>query len=320
MRTISFEGQVVIVSGAGGGIGRSYAIDIARRGGAVVVNDLGGDVAGNNPSARMAESVVREIVDNGGKAVANYDSVADRDGANAIVDTALSAFGRIDALINNAGIMRNDLFENTNADDTDAIIATHLNGTLNLSQAVWPHMQKQAYGRVVITASSAGLFGNPLQAAYGAAKGGVAGLMNVLALEGEQHGILCNAIMPNASGRMADQMTQDMGEQDRDAANQLGEILARSFDPEFNTAMGVYLASDACTSTHSLYSSCAGRFAHVFVGVSKGWQGSRETAAAAEDIAEHFEDITNLDRGFDLPLSSREEVGIAIRNSLAQED
>lgn len=304
---ISFDGQVVIVTGAGGGLGRCYALDIARRGGAVVVNDLGGSVEGRGQSVTMVDRVVDEIRRAGGRAVASHDSVATREGAQRIAAAAIEAFGRVDALINNAGNMRVDWFENSCEEDLDALLAVHLVGTWNVTRAVWPHMKTQGYGRLVFTSSSAGLFGNWMQSSYGAAKAGVTGLMNTLALEGEPHGILCNVIMPNAFGRMADKAVEHMDEKTRDQAAARVALLQDSMEPDFNTGLAVYLASEACTSTHSLYSACAGRIARVFIGVTAGWQGSRTVPATAEDIARNLGRIRDESSGFHIPESPRDE-------------
>jgi NAD(P)-dependent dehydrogenase (short-subunit alcohol dehydrogenase family) len=317
MKSISFQGRVVIVTGAGGGIGRTYALEIAKRGGAVVVNDLGGDVAGRNPSPAMADNVVAEIRNAGGRAVASYESVASVQGAERLVATALDKFGHVDGLINNAGNMRNALFEDASDEDLDAVIDTHLGGTVNVTRAVWRHMKERKYGRVVFTSSATGMYGNKLQAGYGAAKAGITGLMNVLALEGEAYGILCNALMPNALGRMADQMVKDMGPQGIQDASATMSVVQNSMAPEFNTALGVYLASEACTSTHAIYSSCVGRIARVFVGVTRGWQGSREQPATAEDIAAHFGEITDLSHGFHTPTYPRNEIELVLTQKRA---
>jgi len=312
MTSISFEGRVVVITGAGGGIGRTYALDIARRGGAVVVNDLGGDIAGRGSSSAMADAVVAEIRSAGGRAVANHDNVADADGAQRLIDLALKQFGQVDALINNAGIMRNHLFEQTGDEDFKVVLNTHLGGTVNVTRAVWAHMKKRKYGRVVFTTSGTGMYGNKLQAGYAAGKAGITGLMNVLALEGEEHGILCNALLPNAVGRMSAQMAKDNGQSPAEAGAMI-KTVGKSMNPEFNTALGVYLASEACASTHAIYSSCIGRIARVFVGVTPGWQGSREHPATAEDIAEHFAEITTLARGFHTPTSPRNEIELVLK-------
>jgi NAD(P)-dependent dehydrogenase (short-subunit alcohol dehydrogenase family) len=317
MAGISFQGRVAIVTGAGGGIGRTYALEIARRGGAVVVNDLGGDIAGRNPSPAMADKVVAEIRSAGGRAIANYDDVGSIEGAQQLVLAALNEFGHIDALINNAGIMRNALFEEVTQQDLDATLRTHLGGTLHVTQAVWRHMKERNYGRVVFTSSSTGMYGNKLQASYGAAKAAIFGLMNVLALEGEAGGILCNALMPNALGRMGDQMVKDMGAEGIQDAKTTMSAVQNSMAPEFNTALGVYLASEACTSTHSIYSSCVGRIARVFVGVTTGWQGSREQPATVEDISAHFDEITDLSRGFHTPTHPRNEIELVLTQKRA---
>src|SRR3974390_73626 len=189
MLDISFKDQVAIVTGAGGGLGRTYALDIARRGGAVVVNDVGGSVKGPGGSREMANRVVAEINTAGGRAIANYDSVATWNGAQRIVETAISEFGRVDALINNAGNMRVNMFEDFSDDDLSAILSVHLVGTFNVTKAVWPHMKAQDYGRVVFTSSSTGMYGDKLYACYASAKAGITGLMNVLSLAGKHPGI-----------------------------------------------------------------------------------------------------------------------------------
>jgi NAD(P)-dependent dehydrogenase (short-subunit alcohol dehydrogenase family) len=173
-------------------------------------------------------------------------------------------------------------------------------------------MRQRKYGRIVFTSSATGMYGNKLQASYGAAKAGITGLMNVLALEGEEYGILCNALMPNALGRMADQMVKDMGSRGTQDAKATMSAVQNSMAPEFNTALGVYLASEACLSTHAIYSSCVGRIARVFVGVTTGWQGSREQPATAEDIATHFQEITDMSHGFHTPSFPLNEIELVL--------
>lgn len=312
MAEISFKNRVAIVTGAGGGLGRTYAIDIARRGGAIVANDLGGSVEGPGGSTTLADQVVAEIEAAGGRAVASYDSVATREGAQRIVDTAINEFGRVDALINNAGNMRFKPFEAFTEEDLSAILSVHLVGTFNVSQAVWPHMKAQGYGRIVSTSSSTGMYGDRSYACYAAAKGGVTGLMNVLAHEGRPHGILCNVLMPNAITRMTDAVSGQMDKAALERASSQMAVVKNSMDPAFTTGLAVYLASDACTSTHGIYSSCAGRMAKVFVGTSEGWHGSRETPATAEEVAAHFDEIIDLSEGGHIPASPADEFRIVL--------
>ena len=315
MPEISFEDQVVIVTGAGGGLGRTYALDVARRGGAVVVNDLGGSVEGPGGSSEMADRVVAEIRAAGGRAIASYDSVATGSGARRIVESALSAFGRVDALINNAGNMRVKPFEDFSGEDLDAILSVHLVGSFNVTQAVWPHMKAQGYGRVVFTSSSTGMYGDQLYACYAAAKAGVTGLMNVLAIEGRPHGILCNALMPNAMSRMTEMVGAKLAETGARSAGDSAALIAAvkdSMEPTFTTGLAVFLASRACTSTQSIYSSCAGRMARVFIGATEGWHGSMETPATGEDIAGHLDEIRDLSRGVHVPAGPGDEFRIVL--------
>ena len=196
-----FSGKVAIVTGAGGGIGRSHALEFAKRGAKVVVNDLGGSVDGTG-AGDAADAVVAEIKALGGEAVANKASVADRAGAKSIASDALEAFGRIDILVNNAGILRDRTFKNMTLDEFDLVMQVHLTGTAYVTHAVWPHMYEQRYGRIVFTSSGSGIFGNFGQANYGAAKMGMLGLANVLALEGANRNIRVNCLGPGAATRM----------------------------------------------------------------------------------------------------------------------
>lgn len=314
---IMFDGRVAIVTGAGGGIGRTHALELARRGCSVVVNDLGGDVAGRGGSASMAEAVVEEIRAAGGKAVASHASVADSASAAQIVATARETFGKIDILINNAGIMRNALLPDLTDDDWNALIATHLTGSFNMTRAVWPHMKERGYGRIVFTSSSSGMFGIELQTGYGAAKAGIFGLMNVAATEGAPHGILCNAIMPNAQSRMADQMLKDSGGDMGSDTDAMMALVGNSFDPAYNAPLAVWLASEDCASTQAIYSQCLGRVARVFVGVTPGWQAQRQTPPSVEDIAAHWGEITDASQGYVTPSSPQEELGLVLAQGSA---
>ena len=196
-----FQGKVAAVTGAGGGIGRSHAIEFAKRGAKVVVNDLGGSVDGIGASD-AADAVVAQIRAFGGDAVANKASVADRDGARSIVDDAVAHYGRIDILVNNAGILRDRTFKNMTLDEFDLVMQVHLTGTAYVTHAAWPHMYEQNYGRIVFTSSGSGIFGNFGQSNYGAAKMAMLGLANVLALEGANHNVRVNCLGPGAATRM----------------------------------------------------------------------------------------------------------------------
>ncbi len=316
MTDVSFAGRVAIVTGGGGGLGRSYALDIARRGGAVVVNDLGGSVEGPGSDHTMADAVVEEIRSAGGSAVASYDSVASREGARNIVQTALDAFGQVDAVINNAGNMRVKRFEEFSGEDFAAILGVHLGGSFNVTQAAWPHMQARGYGRVVFTSSSTGMYGAELYACYAAAKAGITGLMNVLSLEGAPSGILCNAVMPNAISRMTDmvsaELAKSMGEDELKAMSEHMEVIGNAMAPDFNTGLAVYLASESCTSTHAVYSACVGRIARVFTGTTEGWHGSMQIPASADDIAANFREICDLSRGAHIPEGPDDEFRIVL--------
>lgn len=308
--TISFEGQVVVVTGAGGGLGSAYAREIARRGGKVVVNDLGGTTKGEGGGTDLADQVAQSICDAGGEAVANYDSVATPEGGKHIIQAALDSFGRIDAVIANAGNMRFGPFEDMSLDELNSLLAVHIGGSWNVAQAAWPHLKQQGYGRVVFTTSSGGMLGNGLLAAYGAAKGGIMGLMHGLSEAGAPHGILCNAIMPNAASRM----TADFGQ------GTLGDNpwiipVARTMDPAYTTPLAVFLASSACTTWHGVYSSLGGRMGRTFIGVTRGLQGPIDTPLTAEDIAANWDLIRDDSRGYGIPANVTDEFRI-----VAQED
>jgi NAD(P)-dependent dehydrogenase (short-subunit alcohol dehydrogenase family) len=201
---IDLSGRVAIVTGAGGGLGRAHALLLARRGARVVVNDLGGARDGRGGSATMAESVVAEIEAAGGEAIANAASVTDEAQVQAMVDAAMTKWGRIDILVNNAGILRDRTFAKLDLADFRALIEVHLMGSVNVTKAVWQIMRDQHYGRIVFTSSSSGLYGNFGQSHYGAAKLGLVGLMQTLGLEGEKYGIRVNCLAPSAATRMTD--------------------------------------------------------------------------------------------------------------------
>jgi NAD(P)-dependent dehydrogenase (short-subunit alcohol dehydrogenase family) len=290
---ISFDGRVAIVTGAGGGLGRTYALDIASRGGAVVVNDLGGSVDGQGGSDSAAQKVVDEIKAKGGEAVANHSSVATKEGGEAIVASAVDAFGKVDVVVNNAGILRDKSFVKLGVEDLDLVLDVHLRGAFFVSQPAFKVMKDNGYGRFIFTASNSGVFGNFGQSNYGAAKNGLVGLSNVLAVEGAKNGILSNVICPVARTRMTEEL--------------LGAA-ADALDPELVTPMVVYLASEACTFTHETFSAAAGRYARIFTGLAPGWFAGKGVSVSAEDIASHIDQI-EAQEGYIVPTSSADELG-----------
>ncbi|HEY0576927.1 MAG TPA: SDR family NAD(P)-dependent oxidoreductase [Pseudonocardia sp.] len=292
MTDISFLDRVAIVTGAGGGLGRTYALELATRGAAVVVNDLGGSAAGVGSDASAAQKVVDEITAKGGSAVASHDSVSTPEGGQAIVQTALDNFGKVDIVINNAGILRDKTFAKLEHEDLDAVLEVHLKGAFHVSQPAFRVMKEHGYGRFVFTASNAGVFGNFGQTNYGAAKMGLVGLSNVLSLEGAKANIKSNVICPIARTRMTEEL--------------LGP-LAELVEPELVTPMVVYLASEACGYTHEVFSAGGGRYARVFVGLAPGWFAGKGVEVSAEDVATHIDDIRKQD-GYIVPGSVTDEL------------
>lgn len=281
---IDLAGQVVVVTGAGRGLGRLYALDLARRGAAVVVNDLGATLHGAGSDETVADQVVNEIHAAGGAAVASYESVATADGGTSIVQTALNRFGRLDAVVSNAGIFETLPFDELSPEQWRRMLSVHLDGSFYLSQPAYKVMKAKGGGRFVFVTSSAGLFGQPNSAHYAAAKAGIVGLANTIAIDGAPHGILANTVLPFGYSRM---VAETVGDRD-----ELGDAVPflRAIEPEHVVPMVVYLASRACAFTHQNFSACAGRFARVFVGLGDGWVVPGG-AATAEDIEAHLEEV-----------------------------
>lgn len=265
---IDLSGQVVIVTGAGGGLGRTHALLLASRGAKVVVNDLGAARDGTGGSRSAAESVVAEIRRNGGEAEANGASVTDFDQVEKMVAAALAKWGRIDALVNNAGILRDKTFAKMTLEDFRAVIDVHLMGSVNCTKAVWEHMRSRKYGRIVLTTSSSGLYGNFGQSNYGAAKMALVGLMNTLHLEGEKYGIRVNCLAPSAASRMTD------GLMDAQALDRLA--------PELVSPAVLALVSQGAPS-RAIICAGAGSFERAYIGLTRGVQLGR-----GRDVAERF--------------------------------
>lgn len=273
MAVVDLDGRTALVTGAGGGLGRAHALELAARGARVVVNDLGGA-----SQDAAAAAVVDEIEARGGTAVAVEASVADQDGARAIVDAAIEQFGQLDIVVNNAGILRDRSFPKLEEQDLRQVLDVHLVGTFLVSQAAWPHLKGQEYGRIVNTTSPAGLFGNFGQANYAAAKAGIIGLTQTLAIEGRRSGILVNVVAPLAATRMTESILP-------------GEVLDR-LDPGLVSPVVAYLASEACDHTGGIFTAGGG-----FVGRTAMVQGegvSFPDGITADGVAGRWADIVAL--------------------------
>ncbi|HUG75264.1 MAG TPA: SDR family NAD(P)-dependent oxidoreductase [Acidimicrobiia bacterium] len=291
---IDFQDRVALVTGAGRGLGASHAQLLASRGAAVVVNDPGVATDGTESEARPADEVVAAIKDAGGAAVADYGSVSDPADAEAMVQRAVDEFGRIDVVINNAGILRDKAFHNLEWEDLDPVLDVHLKGAFYVTRPAFRLMREQGYGRVVVTSSNSGLLGNFGQSNYGAAKMGLVGLMNVLALEGAKYDIKVNAIAPVARTRMTEEL--------------LGPLVDK-IDPSFVSPVVAYLASEACAVTGEIYSAAGGVVSRMFVGLTSGWfkHPERDGALTPEDVAENLDAIRD-EASYLVPASNQEEL------------
>ena len=297
MDDIRFDDRVCIVTGAGSGLGKSHPLEFARRGAQVVVNDLGGSVDGTGSGQAAADLVVEEIEAAGGTGVANYDSVATPEGGESIVQTALENFGRVDILVNNAGILRDRSFAKMTQAEIEAVLDVHLKGAFFVTQPAFRAMKANNYGRIISTASAAGVFGNFGQANYGAAKMGLVGFSNVLAQEGQKNGITSNVIAPIAATRMTTGIMDGLGLQ---------------LDPEYVTSMVIYLASEQCELTHEVFSVGAGRYSRVFVGLCTGWTDTASEMVNAEAVRDHIDQIRD-EAGYEVPTSAAEEMVSAMK-------
>lgn len=293
MSDITFDDRVAIITGAGGGLGKTYALELARRGARVVVNDLGGGVDGSGGASAAADSTVAEILEAGGEAVANYDSVATPEGGAGIVATAVDSFGTVDIVINNAGILRDTSFAKLTTEHLNPVIDVHLKGAFYVTQPAFLIMKEKGYGRIVFTSSPSGLFGNFGQSNYGAAKGGLVGLSNVLAIEGAKYNIKSNVIAPVAKTRMTE-----------DLLGPFADLVA----PEQVMPMAVYLAAEECELTHEVFSVGGGRFARIFTGVNAGWFAGQGAVPTIEEIRDHLAEIRDISE-FTTPLNNQEEMG-----------
>jgi NAD(P)-dependent dehydrogenase (short-subunit alcohol dehydrogenase family) len=275
---ISFKDKVVIVTGAGAGLGRAHALEFAKRGAKVVVNDLGGKVDGSGGSSEAALKVVEEIKALGADAIANGASVSDRKGAESIVADAIAKWGRVDVVVNNAGILRDKSFSKMELDDFELVLKVHLLGSVYVTKAAWPHMLNQKYGRIVMTTSSSGLFGNFGQSNYGAAKLGLVGFMNTLKIEGQKSDIRVNTVAPVAGTRM----TENLG---------IPEEVFNQLKPELISPAVLYLASDDAP-TGTIIEAGAGYYSKVHIVEGKGVKLGQ--SVSVDDFAANYEKISDM--------------------------
>lgn len=278
--SIRFDGRVALVTGAGNGLGRAHALMLAARGAKVVVNDLGGAVSGEGRSHSAADQVVAEIQASGGEAIANYDSVADATGARAMIEVALKRFSRLDILVNNAGILRDKTFAKMDLQDFRAVLEVHLMGSVLCTHAAWNVMKEQGYGRIVMTSSGAGLYGNFGQCNYGTAKMGLVGLMNVIKLEGFKNNILINSVAPIAATRMTEAL--------------MPKYALAQLKSEWVAAAVAYLASETCKVTGHVISAGAGYFARTQMMEGAGVFLDPESTPDPDKVAAVYGQISDL--------------------------
>jgi NAD(P)-dependent dehydrogenase (short-subunit alcohol dehydrogenase family) len=288
---IRFDGRVAIITGAGGGLGRTYALMLAARGASVVVNDLGGAADGTGAGTSMADAVVKEITEAGGQAVANYDSVATPEGGARIVQTAVDRFGKVDIVVNNAGILRDKSFAKLEPKDLEAVVDVHLKGAFFVSQPAFRAMKENNYGRFIFTSSGAGIFGNFGQTNYGAAKMGLVGLARVLAVEGAKYNIKANAIAPLALTRMTESIMGALGDK---------------LDPGLVSPLVAYLAHEDCPVSGRVFSVGGGRVAEVFIAETNGYFKADLTL---EDVRDNWAAITDQS-GYGVPNNLAEETAM----------
>jgi NAD(P)-dependent dehydrogenase (short-subunit alcohol dehydrogenase family) len=272
------QDRVIVVTGAGGGLGREYALTLAREGACVIVNDLGGARDGTGAGHNMADEVVKEIKDAGGRAAANYDSVATEDGAANIVKTALDEFGAVHGVVSNAGILRDGTFHKMTSENWDAVLKVHLYGGYNIIRAAWPHFREQSYGRVVVATSTSGLFGNFGQSNYSAAKLGLVGLINTLAREGAKYNIKANAVAPIAATRM----TEDI----------LPPEVFQKLTPDFVAPVVGYLCTEECADTASVFIVGGGKVQRAALFQNDGVNFDKPPSV--EEVAAHWGEIADL--------------------------
>ena len=294
MADLGFDGRVAIITGAGGGLGWEHAKLLASRGALLVINDLGASLDGSGASP-VAEQRAAEIRGLGGEAVGNIDSVSTVEGGRAIVETAIDAYGKVDIVVNNAGILRDKSFHNMEPAMVDTVIDVHLRGAFHVTQPAWLHMREQSYGRIVNTSSNSGILGNFGQANYGAAKMGLVGFTRVLAAEGAKRNIKVNALAPLARTRM----TEDI----------LGPF-AEKLDPSQVSPVMAWLAHEDCPVSGEVFSAAGGRVARFFIGMTEGW--THPGQLTPEEVRDHFEEIRDP-AGATIPAGPGDELNALLK-------
>ncbi|WP_083679189.1 SDR family NAD(P)-dependent oxidoreductase [Mycobacterium sp. IS-1264] len=309
---LQFDDRVAVITGAGGGLGKEYALLLASRGARIVVNDTGGSVTGDGSDGGAAAAVAEEIRQAGGQAVPDTHSVATPEGGKAIVDTAIRAWGRVDIVINNAGIVRDAPFEDMTADLLEPLLDVHLKGAFHVTRPAWKVMREQRYGRVVNTCSAAGILGAERMSNYGAAKTGLIGFTRVVAAEGAGHNIKVNAVAPIAYTRMlARELENATGQRaaENDAAAQevlddlVGQYLQK-LDPALVAPVVAFLAHQDCPVTGEIYSVGAGQVSRFFIGRTKGFYRSE---LSIEDVRDHLGEIRD-ETGYTVPAGPADEM------------
>jgi NAD(P)-dependent dehydrogenase (short-subunit alcohol dehydrogenase family) len=309
MSQLRFDGRVAIVTGAGGGLGKSHALLLAARGARVVVNDVGGSVTGEGSDVGPAKQLVDEIRASGGEAVADVNSVATPEGGAGVVQTAMDNFGRIDIVVNNAGILRDGTFDAMTADLLDPVLDVHLKGAFNVTRPAFVIMREQGYGRVVSTCSASGILGSPHKSNYAAAKTGLIGFTRVIAAEGAAHNIKANALSPIAYTRMlahsleGPEADDQLGPQAEEVKQQLTKMFTETLAPELVSPAVAFLAHEDCPVSGELYTAGGGQVSRWFIGRTTGYFNRELTI---DDVAEHFEEI-------------RDEIGYTVMNDPAEE-
>ena len=308
-KELRFDDQVAVITGAGGGLGKEYALLLASRGARVVVNDIGGSVTGDGSDAAAAGAVVDEIRERGGQAVADTHSVTSPEGGQAIIDTARNAWGRVDILINNAGIVRDAPFEDMTADRFEPLLDVHLRGAFHVTRPAWKGMREQGYGRILNTTSAAGILGNAGMSNYGSAKTGLIGFTRVLAAEGADHDIKVNAVAPIAFTRMLAHSIDGAARPDDPSAQAVLDDLVHQYlkrlDPALVAPVAAFLTHRDCPVSGEIYTVGAGHVSRFFIGRTKGFCSPE---LSIEEVRDHLAEIRD-EAGYTVPGGTADEMG-----------